>query len=169
MTWTPTHWKQAQEAWKTSWSFYQRLRKAGLKVVTRETALTTILAKNIQEDIDNEILKDLKASHDMFSVLPALRPASLWCPDRLLWMPPERPNHDVLVVPSLILQSGNLLHRVQSLPPLRFDLCQCGVCSSGATASKGWPEDCPKGVQFPKRDHEPIWGQDGQTGVFWSS
>jgi len=176
MTWTPTHWKHTQETWKTSKHLYQQLRKAGLKVTSPESRLTEELAQSISEDIDAEILRDLESikRHDMLSLLPSIRPEPsepVWCSDRSLWLvvqPPPLVAH-VSLLSTILQPARNLLSGVSALPSLRFDLCQCGVCSPGATASKGWPEDCLKGVQFPKRDHEPIWGQDGQIGVFWSS
>jgi len=90
MTWTPTHWKQAQEAWKTSKHLYQRLRKAGLKVTSPESRLTEELAQSISEDIDAEILRDLESvkRHGMFSLFSFIRPESsepIWCSDHSLW------------------------------------------------------------------------------------
>lgn len=78
MTWTPTHWKQAQEAWKTSKHLYQRLRKAGLKVTSPESRLTEELAQSISEDIDVEFLRDLESikRNGMFNLLPFIRPES---------------------------------------------------------------------------------------------
>jgi len=161
-----------QEAHK----LHRQLRRAGLKVTSPESRLTEELAQSISEDIDAEILRDLESikRHDMLSLLPFIRPEPfepVWCSDRSLWLvvqPAPLVAH-VSLLSTILQPARNLLSGVSALPSLRFDLCQCGVCSPGATASKGWPEDCLKGVQFPKRDHEPIWGQDGQIGVFWSS